>query len=236
MPSRFVPRKRLTDEVADTLREMILMGELESSTKYTQIELAEMVGVSTMPVREALLRLTHEGLVIAQPSQSYEIVTTTRSDIEDVYWLYAQLAGELTARACASATDELYDELKELNDRLLSLRNAPAEQIERANWDFHRAINRAADAPRLVHALNRTVRLIPEYIFTVLPRLATISKKDHAAILAAIADRDAIAGREAAMKHVRDTGALVLKYFSDETGAWEVPDGASLGNPPAVSR
>jgi len=236
MPSRFVPRRRLTDEVTDTLREMILMGELEPSKKYTQNELADIVGVSTMPVREALLRLSHEGLVIAAPSRSYEIVRTTRSDIEDVYWLYAQLAGELTARACANATDELYDELVALNDRLLSLDNAPAETIENANWEFHRAINKAADAPRLVHALSRTVRLIPEYVFTVLPRWATVNKKDHVAILAAIEKRDPLAGRIAAMNHVLGTGKLVSSYFSDGTGTWDVPDGVEIGNPPAVPR
>lgn len=212
------------------------MGDLEPARKYTQGELSDTIGVSTMPVREALLRLSHEGLVKSSPSRSYEVVRMSRSDVEDVYWLYASLAGELTARACSRASLALLDDLTAINEELLALGRVPSEKFQLANWKFHRALNKAADAPRLVHALSRTVRLIPEHLFIALGPWVEIHRQDHETILEAVRTRDAEAGRLAGADHARRVGQLVLTHFSDAKGTWDPPDGAVVGHPPPISR
>src|SRR6202035_4757096 len=86
----------------------ILSQELQPGQRIKQAELASMMGVSTMPVREALLRLVSEGMVIADSNRSFTVATTTTPQgIRDVYWVHASLAGELAARAWAKRTDEL---------------------------------------------------------------------------------------------------------------------------------
>ena len=74
---------------------MILTGEFEADQTVTQDELAELLGVSTMPVREAVLRLSHEGLMTVHPGRSVQVTAPTRDDIADIYWLHGILAGEL---------------------------------------------------------------------------------------------------------------------------------------------
>ncbi|HEY7174354.1 MAG TPA: GntR family transcriptional regulator, partial [Micromonosporaceae bacterium] len=68
----------MSDQVTESLRSMILVGDLRSGDQVTQEKLAEDLGVSTMPVREALLRLSHEGFVQGGRGRSFRIAPTTR--------------------------------------------------------------------------------------------------------------------------------------------------------------
>ena len=94
-----IAHKSMTDQVSEKLRSMILSHELAPGTRVTQADLAEMLGVSTMPIREALLRLGAEGLITASASRSFEVTAVTGRGIRDVYWVHGVLAGELAARA-----------------------------------------------------------------------------------------------------------------------------------------
>jgi DNA-binding FadR family transcriptional regulator len=68
----------MADQVTDTLRRMILTRELGPGRRITQADLASMLGVSTMPVREALLRLVSEGFVDTVSNRSFTVAATTR--------------------------------------------------------------------------------------------------------------------------------------------------------------
>jgi DNA-binding GntR family transcriptional regulator len=100
----------MADKVTEQTRRLILSRELQPGQRIRQAELATMMGVSTMPIREALLRLVAEGMVIAESNRSFTIaMTTTPSGIRDIYWIHAELAGELAARAWDVRTDELVE-------------------------------------------------------------------------------------------------------------------------------
>lgn len=220
-------RRTLAVEVADRLREMILTGALSSGSRTTQDELARMLGVSTMPVREALLRLAAEGFVHAEPNRSFTIVATTREDVQDVYWMHATLAGELTRRACARADDALVATLRERAARCREVAGSgDPELLEEANWDFHRAINRAARAPKLLVILRATLRFIPRGFYGLLPAWTPTSEAGHEAILEAFERRDPEAARAAAEQHVRDAGELLVELFTAR-GYWERPVAAA---------
>src|SRR3981189_2012694 len=88
--------QKTSDEVADVLQQMILANRLSSGQKITKDELAKMLGVSTMPVREALLKLAAIGLVDAAPNRSFRVTNSTKEDTRDSYWMHSVLAGELT--------------------------------------------------------------------------------------------------------------------------------------------
>src|SRR4051794_30349776 len=107
VPGRPRRWKKLTDEATSDLRRMILVGELRPGQRATQDELATLLDVSTMPVREALLRLVNEGFIETSPNRYYRVAPITKDDINDIYWMHSMLAGELTARACKNQTPEL---------------------------------------------------------------------------------------------------------------------------------
>ena len=164
------PRVRsMSDQVTESLRSMILVGDLRSGDQVTQEKLAEDLGVSTMPVREALLRLAHEGFVQGGRGRSFRIAPTTREDIQDIYWVHATLAGELTARACERISAEDLDQLTQVHQRWLAAVSAGnVSALERENFEFHRLLNKAAQSPKLLMLLRNTLRLIPEHFYSLL--------------------------------------------------------------------
>mgnify|MGYP000303341591 CR=1 FL=1 len=82
-------RRVLADEVTDDLRDAIVSHELEPGRKLTEDELAAQLGVSRGPVREALMRLEREGLVVIERHRGATIASWNRQDIEEIYSLMA---------------------------------------------------------------------------------------------------------------------------------------------------
>jgi DNA-binding GntR family transcriptional regulator len=154
----------LTDSVASTLRRMILNREFEPGERITQVQLAALLGVSTMPIREALLRLVAEGLVIAEANRSFRITETSESEIRDIYWMHAVLAAELTGRAWERRTADLVSTLTAEHDTYREhLTRGDHDDLFRSNWAFHSALHNAADAPALGLMLKNTLRFFPDF-------------------------------------------------------------------------
>jgi DNA-binding GntR family transcriptional regulator len=221
-----VKSRSLGKQVAEAVRDMILVGELLPGEIVTQEHLAGVLSVSTMPVREALLALAHEGLIEARPNRSFQVARTTREDIEDIYRVHAFLAGELTARAAKAADARLIEELREVQ-RLW--REAEPSRLADLNWRFHRAVHTAADSPKLSLILKNITRYIPQSFYTLVDGGPEFVERSHAELLDAIEARDPIRGREAAERNVRLAGQLLIDYFL-ERGYWGSPKaGALLG-------
>lgn len=215
----------MSDQVTESLRSMILVGDLRSGDQVTQEKLAEDLGVSTMPVREALLRLAHEGFVQGGRGRSFRIAPTTREDIQDIYWVHATLAGELSARACERMSAADLDQLGGIHDRwLAAVAAGNISGLERENFEFHRLINKAAHSPKLLMLLRNTLRLIPEHFYSLLHDWSSTSTKDHERILRALRKQDPDAVRKASSVHVQQAGRMLIKYF-DEQGFWNNPNG-----------
>ena len=220
---RTVSRRNVSRQVADIMRDMILVGELRPGQSVRHEEMSARLGVSTMPVREALLRLSHEGFIEAPQNRSFRVVATTRDDIKDVYWAHAMLTGELAARACVNDGRRVADELDAINDRWAGLpAKAAPEQYEGLNWELHRSINLAARSPKLILLLRHTIRFIPERFYTLLPEWHEHSMTGHHEIAIALRTEDPEKVRAAAADHVRDAGSLLIGYFT-KTGYWEQP-------------
>lgn len=217
---RAVHRRRLSDEVAGTLREMILLGELLPDRRVTQEELAHELGVSTTPVREALMRLATEGFVRVSPNRAFTVVAATREDVRDVFWMHALLLAELTRRACLRTDDGLLTVVRRHGeDYAEAVRRNDVEAMETSNWGFHRAINLAANAPRLRLALATTLRFIPGGLYGLLPAWGATAVHGHEQILSALEQGDPEAGAAAADAHVRHAEKTVSRFFTS-TGYW----------------
>jgi DNA-binding GntR family transcriptional regulator len=219
------PRVRsISDQVTDTVRRMILMGELHPGEQVTQDHLAGELGVSTMPVREALLQLSHEGFIAGGRGRSFRIARTTREDIADVYWIHATLAGELTARAAERLDKDALAELTEINKQWKqAVEQRDEAGLETTNFEFHRIINRAADAPKLLRVMRNTLRMIPEHFYAMLPAWAEASTSHHNAILRALKAGSPERARKEASRHVEESGAMLIEFF-DENGYWTTPE------------
>jgi DNA-binding GntR family transcriptional regulator len=161
----------MADKVTEQTRRLILSRELQPGQRIRQAELASIMGVSTMPVREALLRLVTEGMVIAESNRSFTVaMTTTPSGIRDIYWIHAELAGELAARAWDVRTDELVEKLAgHARAYTAALKSGVGGHavLFSENWAFHSAIHRTADAPAIAVTLKNTLRYFPDFSYDI---------------------------------------------------------------------
>src|SRR5690348_10253043 len=96
-------RPQLSDEVVAHLRDRIMSGQLRPGDRIRLEDVAEQLGVSITPVREALLTLRGFDMVELQPRRGYVVAPLSRQDIVDVFEVQAHIAGELAARVAARA-------------------------------------------------------------------------------------------------------------------------------------
>ena len=126
------------------------------------------MGVSTMPVREALLRLVSEGMVLADSNKSFTVaMSTTPAGIRDIYWIHSVLAGELAARAWDARDDELLATMNRHHETYVEALEAGTSgreaQLFSENWAFHSAIHHKANSPAIAISVKNTLRYFPDF-------------------------------------------------------------------------
>ncbi|MCW2509485.1 MAG: Transcriptional regulator, GntR family [Modestobacter sp.] len=146
-----------TERALVELREVILRGELPAGARLGEVELAERLGVSRTPVREALGRLAAEGLVEIVANRGARVATWTVEELEGVFELRALLEPQLTALAVPQAGERDAEELDALAARMLAVGSPGPEQdldaLVPLNRAFHDRLVALADHPALAGAL-----------------------------------------------------------------------------------
>jgi DNA-binding GntR family transcriptional regulator len=210
LPAR---RLQLNDEAAAYVRELIMTGQLRPGDFVRLDEVARDLAVSTTPVREGMLVLRGEGFLRLEPRRGFVVAPLSTKDVRDIFTGQATLAGELAARAATLMTDAEHRSLAELQEALEGAAGAgEIGRLEALNHAFHRLINRAADAPKVAWLLSVGARYVPRRFYATITGWPDASARDHAAIIAALAARDAEAARDSMANHVRHAGELLAQY------------------------
>ncbi len=219
----FAARPQLSDDVARLIRARIFDGTYAAGTYIRLDQLAAELGISVTPVREALFALRAEGLIDQQPRRGFVVLPVTCRDVTDVANVQAHVGGELAARAALNISDEQLKELKDIQARLeKAYAGDDHERTVRLNHEFHRAVNVAADSPKLAQLMSQITRYAPESVFPTIEGWPGRSNKDHRRILAALAAHDETRARAAMSEHLA-AGAVPLIDHLIATGV--VADG-----------
>ena len=145
------------ERVLQELRDLILAAELAPGSRLGEVELAERLGVSRTPVREALTRLAAEGLVEIVANRGARVATWTVAELEGVFDLRASLEPQLTGFAVASATAADVDALDDLAHRMVDVGSpGPRQDLDALvplNRAFHDRLIALAAHPTLATAL-----------------------------------------------------------------------------------
>ncbi|MCL4188689.1 MAG: GntR family transcriptional regulator [Rhodobacteraceae bacterium] len=202
--------RRKTDLVADYLREQIINGTIEPGRRLTLADLAAEFGMSQMPVREALLRLEREGLLLGEPHKGMRVPPVSRRDAQELFEVRAELEALAAYRAVQAGDPALAGDLEALNARFAAAcAGGDYPGMGTANWAFHRRILAAAGSAQLARLLEdvwtRSFRYRLGY--RLIPGRARHTVEEHAAIIAAAAAGDAAAARAAARAHIERAGA-----------------------------
>ena len=192
------------------VRNRIFDGTYAAGEYVRLDQLAAELGISVTPVREALFELRAEGLLAQQPHRGFVVLPVTGRDITDVSNVQAHIGGELAARAATNITDDQVRELKSIQAQLeAAYAGDDHERAVRLNHEFHRAINVAADSPKLAQLMSQITRYAPESVFPVVEGWPKQSMRDHRRVVAALAKRDAEQARAAMSEHL-SAGAVPL--------------------------
>lgn len=149
---------RAAERAYTWVRDGILKGRQGAGSRLTEQELAEAVGVSRTPIREALRRLHAEGLVHFEPNHGAIVASFELHDAEEIFELRALLEPAGARRAAGSATAQEIAELRLLAEQQMrestSRQGAYLTRIGELNDRFHRLIQQASNSRRLTKALS----------------------------------------------------------------------------------
>ena len=196
---------------ATELRDRILTGRLPRGTRIDLDQLSEEFGISRTPVREALLELSYEGLVAVAPRSGITVLGITPDDAIDNFAVLAALSGKAAEWATARVTPEQLGELRALADAITG-----AADVVAANQRFHRALNLASGSPRLLLHLRQAVRVVPASYFELFPEQEARSRREHEALLDAMAKGDTVGARSIAEAHVLDAGEALRRWLEEQ--------------------
>jgi DNA-binding GntR family transcriptional regulator len=213
---QFATRPQLPDDVAGYVRRRIFDGRLRAGRYLRLDQLAADLGVSVTPVREALLNLCAEGLLVQRPRRGFMVLGLTARDVADVANVQAFIGGELAARAAELVTDDQLDELRAIQDELeRAYRGDDLERTVRLNHEFHRLVNVVGDSPKLTQFMSAITRYAPESVFPTLSGWPKRSTSDHRRVIAALERRDVAAARSAMAQHFTGGVAPLTEHLVD---------------------
>ncbi|MCE0764230.1 GntR family transcriptional regulator [Pseudonocardia kujensis] len=201
-------RRSLAVEVAEHIRSMIFDGRLKAEQRVPQDAIAEELGVSRLPVREALITLESDGLVASEPHRGTFVVPIRAEDIEDHYRLYGMAQGLAAAGAARRITEPVLTRLDELHARMSESRDT--DLVHDLNWEFHSLVNRTGASRRTLSVLRQLSHNLPREVYRIPQAASAAANRQHAAIIAALRAGDAAAADRLNQDHVRAEGDDVV--------------------------
>ena len=209
----------LRDVVFNTLRQAILKGELGPGERLMEIQLAERLGVSRTPIREAIRKLELEGLVLMIPRKGAEVARISEKSLRDVLEIRRSLEELAIELACQRMTE---DEIDELDRTQEAFRRAVASQdvmlMAETDEAYHDIIYKGTNNNRLVQIINnlreQMYRYRLEYIKDADKRQILLIEHDN--ILKAIRGRRVAEAKAAMREHIDNQEITVSKNIKEK--------------------
>ena len=203
----------LRDVVFNTLRQAILRGELKPGERLMEIQLANKLGVSRTPIREAIRKLELEGLVLMIPRRGAEVAEITEKSLRDVLEVRGALEELAVKLACQKITDAQIAELRAAEKEFeMALQSGDVTVYAEADVKFHDVIYRATDNQRLIQLLFNLREQMYRYRVEYLKREEAHETLlvEHKRIIETIANRDMEAAVDAVCKHIDNQVSAVI--------------------------
>jgi DNA-binding GntR family transcriptional regulator len=224
---RPLSRAPLGEAIADNLRAAIFDGTLKPGQPLYENELAQQLSVSRSPIREALIELERERLLVSRPNRSSVVRRPSPKEIQQVYTIRASLEGIAARWAAENATPKLAKVLSEsaevLNDATMAAGGAATPSVVALAVGFHSIIAATTGSDELQRMLLNLCNQIRLVMATGLASLSIRRAEEihaeHLAIIAAIAAGDGDRAEKLAIAHVQDArDRLVLLDAVDTQG------------------
>jgi DNA-binding GntR family transcriptional regulator len=214
LPVKLDTYKPLREVVFETLREAIINGTLRPGERLMEIQLAEELGVSRTPVREAIRKLELEGFVVMVPRKGAYVAGISLKDIADVFEVRASLEALAAGLAAERITGEELEELERILVR-------KAKIIEEENLSlfvesdskFHDTLYQMSRNQRLIQSVSNLRDEIQRFraVSLAYPGRMREALEEHRKIVEAIAERDVIQAQALAREHIENAENSLLE-------------------------
>ena len=217
-----IARQTLASITLDALRERILRGDYQEGEPLRQDALAAALGVSRIPIREALRQLEAEGLVTFSPHRGAVVSSLSLDEIVELFELRAAIETDLLRRALPHVTPDIVRRAEEILDAYdAALRGGVIAEWGNLNWQFHSTLYAPAGrhltmgvAQRLHQQCDRYLRM--QLALTHGERRA---EREHHAILAAVRKRDVRGATTLLGRHITGAGRALAEFVREQRNA-----------------
>ena len=220
IPIKLDNYKPLRELVFESLREAIISGQLSPGERMMEIQLAEEMGVSRTPVREAIRKLELEGLVVMIPRKGAYVSGLSLKDVADVF----EIRGALEGLAAELAADRITDEELENLERYLvkiseDIEHGDLSRVVETDTDFHTLLYQASRNNRLSQIINNLREQIQRFRTTSLslPGRMKTALEEHRKIVEAISSRDGELARKLAQEHIENAENSLMSMIRKDT-------------------
>lgn len=214
---RVAPTRSRTSDVLDALRSAIISGELVPGSLHSMHTLADQLGVSRTPVREALIQLAAQNMVRFERSRGIRILQTTIHDLEEIFALRLLLEVPATVRAATQLSEAALAELEQHYDGMhrAAARHDEARLMER-DRRFHRTILQASGNSRLADYVDGLRDLVLVRGASTAGKSRTLADiaDEHREILDLVREGDGHGAAAAMRAHIRHTAELLIAQES----------------------
>ena len=206
----------LRDVVFNTLRQEILTGRLKPGERLMEIHLANKLGVSRTPIREAIRKLELEGLVIMIPRRGAEVAQITLKSLKDVMEVRCALDVLAIELACERMdTETLANLLAACENFSTAVQTRDTRKMAEADVAFHDIIVHSTGNTRLIQLVNNLSEQMYRYRFEYLKDITSheMLEKEHEEMYQSILKKDKVSAAEVVRKHIRNQEEAIIRQL-----------------------
>ena len=200
--------------IASCLRSAILQGRLQSSQPLRQDQIAEQFGVSKIPVREAMVQLKAEGLIVFAPNRGFVVSELSPDEVEEIYMMRMALETRALERAVPNLRPA--DLIRAASVVDISETQGDRLQWSELNWEFHSTLYQAAGWPRFLSTVQVLHNNVARYLLIYLDGLSAQeeSQAEHKKILQACQKKDVARAVKTLQEHLSRASDRLVAFLS----------------------
>ena len=211
-------RKSLGQHVFDNLKQAIIRGDIAPGEWLVESHIAQMLGISRTPVREAIHKLERERLIERQPRGGFTVLGLNRDDIEETFGIRGVLEGYAARLATLKHhSRELIVLERKVEEFQECLSKKQMDSLPVINTEFHELLYDLSKSPRLIHMINGLRDQIYRFREIILKdqKHAGTSHEDHLQMLKFMRKRDAEGVEKLVREHIQRGQEVVLNHFGN---------------------
>jgi len=220
LDNSFKERKSLGQDVFEYLKNAIIDQTIEPGSRLVESKIANMLGISRTPLREALHKLEREDWIEKIPSGGFQVVTLTKDDIEQTFGIRSVLEAYLARLAAENhqAKDLVPLEKKMKEYQKCLEQNKTSDKLQKINTQFHDLLYALSKSPKLIKMINQLRAQISRFRQIILKQdeYARKSNEDHIKMLEAIKNRDGETVEQLVRQHIIKGKNAVLNELKQE--------------------